>query len=384
MKKTGLAVLVAATVGALALPPSAFAAPNDDDGDVDVTNPRPSVVRIAGEDRIATAIQASRQRGWVRTVDGASKLDIIIARSDDFADAIAATPLADLVNAPVLINPTEELDARVAAEVKRLKGTAGNGAVTVHILGGTKAVSSTVEHEIDAILGNDKNTLRHQGSDRYGTAVALADATLAAYGRLPEANKKHPKLYLTTGEDFADALAAGAAAANNDGIVLLTAGEKFDARGVTLDYIIKLEKRVTEESWPLGKSISYVAVGGPSAKAAGEADIRLTRKHVGTDRYVTAAMTAKREFPGLEVIDISTRQNFAVVSGETYADALVASGFIANSDGPLLLTRKDSLPKATSDYLTSVVDSNVRVYTFGGPSAISDAVQKAITALVKL
>lgn len=307
-------------------------------------------------------------------------VDIIIARSDDYADAIAATPMADILNAPVLINPTASLDDRVKNEIKRLAATAtGEGRVRVHLLGGTNALSHDVENAIDGVLGNSVSTFRYQGIDRFQTATTIANATLFWYGG-PDGvgSKKDLNVYLTTGRDFADALSAGPAAANNDGIVLLTDGDKLDRRGFTDDFLVNL-RTIVNEAWKTQLNTSeIIAVGGPSARAAANEDIRLAKSYVGADRFATAALTARGEFKLVDKTDTVGVDNYAVVSGVTYADALVASSFIANADGPLLLSRNDSLPAVTKAYLVDAVDSNDRVFTFGGPGAMAPSIDDSI------
>ena len=72
-----------------------------DDGNKDV-------FRVAGTDRVATAIKLmnATDKDWGDTV--------IIARSDIFPDALAAAPLADVLDAPILVSkPGSSLDSRV-------------------------------------------------------------------------------------------------------------------------------------------------------------------------------------------------------------------------------------------------------------------------------
>lgn len=308
---------------------------------------------------------------------GQQNMDIIIARSDDYADALAATPLADVLDAPVLINPTAALDARNAAEIQRLAGLRGNKVrVTVHLLGGTNALSHAVENAIDAIPGVDY-TLRYQGIDRYETAVNIAWVTVQAYGILSGADIYNINPYVTTGTNFPDALAAGAAAADNDGVVLLTAGEQMDKRGFTDQFLTDLNDWVNDDSGPWWlqdiNTNENFAVGGPAVRALRAADVRVAAEYNGRDRYETAVLVAEGTF------DDPT--NFAVVSGQNYPDAVVASAYIANADGPLLLSHPTYLTKVTADYLAANVDNGDVVVTFGGTGTLTPAVTQQIAAL---
>jgi len=433
MSKTirrGVLSALAAAALALTLAPSASAEVIDVDPNF-IVQPSvgPSVYRIAGADRIDTAIKASQSRtDWgvnvvtdkvwscpgvngypngqpaplvavgtteaiprlvwgpngpqsqivtctVVAAEFHGRLDIFLARTDDYADALAATPFADTVDAPVLLNPTAALNTDVAAEIARLAASYPGATVAVHLLGGESALSQAVFDGVDAI-GDVDEVDRHSGIDRYQTAASLATTSIAMRllnnAHFGDAWTNTVTTYLTTGLDFPDALAAGAAAAEDDGIVLLTAGEKMDARGFTDDYITMLN------GWALDTALNLdtetVAVGGPSAKAAADFDINLKAKYVGLDRYETATLTATAVF--------GDPQNFAVVSGQSYADAVVASAYIANADGPLLLSHPNQLTAVTKAYLSSgKVDAGDRVFTFGGTDTLTRAVTLQIAEL---
>ncbi|NCD18253.1 MAG: cell wall-binding repeat-containing protein, partial [Actinobacteria bacterium] len=272
-------------------------------------------------------------------------INIIVARSDDYSDALAATPLADVLDAPVLINPTDELDPRNAAEIARLAGD--RDSVVVHLLGGTNALSAAVETAIDDIAGVG-GTTRLQGIDRYETAVNIAWVTVQNYAIESGATLENVNPYVTTGINFPDALAAGAAAAANDGVVLLTKGEALDSRGFTEDFLVDLNDWVahTEFWWDVNTTETF-AVGGPAHRALVANDIRFVEAYDGADRYETATLAAEGTF--------GDPSFFAVVSGMNYPDAVVASAYIANADGPLLLSAPDALTPVTAAYLADNV-----------------------------
>lgn len=399
-----------------------------------------NLYRIADADRISTAIKASKSRSWgeaptygdhvnrwdcgtftnaaahgrlapkdlaagetaqfphVTTVNGwpalveitctvkrttstnAGSVEIIISRDNNFSDALAATTLADVADAPILLNPTGDLDPRVAAEITRLANATRNSAdevgnVRVHLLGGVDALSARVHDKINALPGVS-SVVRHQGIDRYETAVRLASSTLGHPGFLGAGVNpiRDINAYLTTGLDFADALSAGAAAAENNGVVLLTAGADLDRRGFTENFLINLRDYVNEAGWT-GTTTKNYAVGGPSARAAADYDIRLADSYVGADRYETAVLTAEATF--------SNPSWYAVASGETYPDALVAGGWIANADGPLLLTRTQNLSPVTGAYLTDTVTNGDSVVVFGGGNSVTPQVSTQVGAALK-
>jgi hypothetical protein len=90
----------------------------------------------------------------------------------------------------------------------------------------------------------------------------------------------------------------------------------------------------------------------------------------GENRYETAALVSQSAYPqGANVC--------YVVSGENFPDALGVSSF---SNGPVLLTTKDRVPKATADEVRRLRVK--RVIVVGGPAAISESVVTELDRLV--
>ncbi|HHU11133.1 MAG TPA: cell wall-binding repeat-containing protein, partial [Intrasporangiaceae bacterium] len=166
--------------------------------------------------------------------------------------------------------------------------------------------------------------------------------------------------YVATGADFPDALAAGAAAAANDGIVLLTNDREMDRRGKTEAFLDgQLEWMPT---WS-GNHIEIHSVGGQADAALRAADIRVDFKHVGKNRYATA----------VELADTYAQDkvSYTLVSGENYPDGVVGGAFAANHDGPLLLTRDAFLSPETKEYLRLRSNLHARVMVVGGIGSVS-------------
>lgn len=91
----------------------------------------------------------------------------------------------------------------------------------------------------------------------------------------------------------------------------------------------------------------------------------------GTDRYATASAVAGTFFSSPATIGIAT--------GENFPDALAAGALLSHTGAPLVLTATSSLSASTSSYLARLTGSAVQVHVFGGTSAISAAVQTAIS-----
>ena len=88
---------------------------------------------------------------------------------------------------------------------------------------------------------------------------------------------------------------------------------------------------------------------------------------IGTDRYDTAAKIADK---------LDSYDNVVLVNAESsMSDGLSASGLAGKENGAILLTKKDSIPKATMDRIKKVK----KVYIIGGEAAIRQKVSDEIT-----
>lgn len=295
-----------------------------------------SVVRAAGKDRIATAIQVS-QFGWNPAEAGG----VVLARSDDFADGLAGATLAAKVDGPVLISRPDGLRADVLTEIKRVlpKGK------TVYLLGGTGALQAPVA---TAVANAGYIVKRLYGANRYETAVKVADAVDATPS----------DIFVTTGSDFADALSAGAAAGANGGVLVLTNGAALPS---ATEQYLNTHATDTTALW---------AIGGPAATALGG---NVTDSFVGANRYATAVEVADYFF------DYVGYNSGAVVlaSGEDFPDALGAGAVGARFSNPVLLTPKSSLRPEVATFLKDKAQYVGFGIAAGGPGAVTDGVLSA-------
>jgi hypothetical protein len=292
--------------------------------------PPPDVIQISGPDRIGTAIASSK-----RTFPSGAAA-VVLARADDFPDALVGTPLAVEQHAPLLLTNPSSLDPRTKVEIARVLGSTG----AVHLLGGLDALGQAVADELES---SGYTVTRYAGADRYATAVLVAEQGLGA----PTA------VLLATGADFADALTAGAAAAHEHAAVLLTDGAMQAA--ATAAY---LDAHAVAHRF---------AVGGAAA-AADPSAVPL----VGADRYETSSKVAEHFFAGPRPVGLAT--------GEAFPDALAGGAHIGAKDGPLLLTRSASLPSVIATYLGANKGSITTVFVYGGATAVVPTVVDDIEA----
>ena len=151
--------------------------------------PPPTAERVAGVDRVSTAVALSRRAR-------ASAAAVIVARADSYADALAAAPLAGKLGAPVLLTGSGGLAAAVAEEVTRL------GATSAILVGGTGALSAAVAAGLRAAGSDGRAPPRRRQPLRHGAThrrrgrrhVGLRDAgeRLARRRRRLRARRPHP------------------------------------------------------------------------------------------------------------------------------------------------------------------------------------------------
>ena len=262
--------------------------------------PTPNPGVIGGGDRIETAIKISR-----RFYDKAKT--VIVVRHDLFPDSMTASVLAKLKDAPILLNPTDKLDPRVGAEIKRL------GAEEVIIVGGPDSVSERVREELK-VYDKDKNVERVAGVDRYGTSEMVARRVTGITG------KKYTGV-VASGQVFPDALSVGTFASREAYPILLV---KKD----TVPY--QIERAIKD----LDISKTYIAGGTSTIFKSTEAKLpRVLERMAGKDRYETSVAIAKSKFE-------DSKEAF-IASGEEFADALVISPISGKYNKPTLLASRN-------------------------------------------
>jgi len=293
-----------------------------------------SATRIGGADRIETSVAIS-QASYPKA---GSAQAVVIARADDFADALAGTPFAVHVGGPLLITDKAALDVRVREEIRRVLSATGQ----VYLLGGAEALSPVV---VDGVTSLGFNPTRIAGVDRFDTATQIA----ALFGA-------PVKVMLCSGLSFPDALSAGAAAAASGGLVLLTNGSSLPP--AVAQYLLD------------HPGAQYVAIGGPAAQAAPTAT-----PVVGVDRFDTAVRVAESLFNAPTVV--------GAASGDSFPDGLSGGAMIGKTGGPLLLvTGSVGIPPIVQAYLQAHASTIGTVQVFGGPGAVSDAILNDLTQAI--
>jgi acyl-homoserine lactone acylase PvdQ len=301
------------------------------------------VGRVSGTTRTFTSAAVSRQA----FPDGTDT--VVVASSQDFPDALTGTPLAAALGAPVLLTPQAGLAGEIAREVERL------GATTAVVLGGTAALSEQVVEDLQAAGVEDVQ--RIGGTNRFDTARLVAE----------ELDSDAGSAVVASGEQFADALAAGPFAAATGQPILLTAQATLPGETVTA-----LE----------GLGAVVIAGGGAAVSAeveaalAGDAEVRRVG---GADRFATGVLFAEEAMAA----DADVADTY-VVTGTQFPDALSAGAAAAEVGGVLVLAAPDRLgqtpPVAT--FLQSNGSGVDRLWMVGGQAALSTALRSDVETTI--
>lgn len=303
-----------------------------------ITRGAGDVFRLQGNDRYQTSVAISKEGFETSDV-------VVLARGDNFADALAGVPLAAKYDAPVLLTPSNKLEQVTKDEIKRL------GAKKVYILGGQGAIGKDVETQLKSISG-DIEIVRLAGQSRFETAAKIA------YEVAPEGSDS---VVVVNGMNFPDALSVASYAGAN-GLPILLA-ENSD-----------------ELPWHTGKAIDKLGateslvIGGKavvSDKAMNE--LPNAERIAGANRFATSVEVAK-------YFGANTGNGMFVATGNQFADALSGAALAASLDTGILLVGTD-LDSSVQNYLANNNVASVGV--LGGQSAVSDKVFNKITELLQ-
>ncbi len=319
----------------------------------------PGVEQVAGAGRTETAALLSA------AVYPPSPPTTFLATGGSFPDALAAAPVAGRRGGPVLLVGDAPDDA-VRAELSRLRS------MRLVVLGGHGALPASMEADLDPYLppplppeevpelpsvGADSaygELRRVSGADRFGTAALLSAEYFPTGARV---------VYLATGGEYADALAAGPAAFAERGPLLLTGRD--DLHPATAAELARLQP---DRIVVLGGSRAVdEAVVAAAESAAGAAAERIA----GGDRYATAAAISAHAFETGEIVLIAT--------GHAFPDGLAGSAAAAYLGAPLLLVG-DEVSPATAAELRRLAPR--RILVLGGAAAVPDEVVAQLTAFV--
>ncbi|MGI6216176.1 MAG: cell wall-binding repeat-containing protein [Coriobacteriales bacterium] len=307
-----------------------------------VINENGKWTRLSGTDRYGT-MKAIVDEGFE------SADTVIVASGENFPDALSASGLAGIYNAPVILTKSDSLSPDASAEITRL------GATKAIVVGGSSSVSNSVVASIEA---QNVSVTRVSGKSRVETSLAIYNSESGNWGSTA---------IIANGYSFADALSISSYAYSVKAPIFL-ADESGNIDSSTLEAITE------------GGFDNVIIVGGTGAVSSTiETNVTGAISSVtrlgGANRYATSAIIA--EF-GLE--NGMSCDKMALASGKNFPDALAGAALCSVNNSVLLLV-DDSDTSGIDEVVAPNSDSINSGYLLGGSGAVSSKIFEMVNSL---
>lgn len=308
-----------------------------------------NVQRVAGDTRYDTMSEL------ISNVGGWSASDkVILASGANYPDALSASALAGVYDAPIILTDPTELSSKAAATIKQL------GPSTIYVVGGPSAVSDKVLQAANNICGS--NTIRLYGSTRYETSLEI----------LRQCNSSSDTVIVATGANYADSLSISPFAYVTKSPIVLC-----DPNGGLTQEAI--------EAIRTGGFSRAILVGGNAAvpdvviSQLNNANIATDgiRRLSGATRYETSTQITAFE---ISKTSLFTADPLGFATGSNYADALAMGPCMGRINSPLLLV--DNGAQTVCAYIERFKGNVGNAFVAGGINAVSnDDYQRIVVAL---
>lgn len=265
---------------------------------------------------------------------------VVIATGSGFKDALAASGLAGIYRAPVVLTDGRNLSSQAEAVLKRLKPA------KVYVAGGSFAVKDKVLDDIKRVTGVSPERLFGQTSS--GTSASLAIEGKGFW--------KDSTAIIATNRSFKDALSvAPISYAKGYPILLADNGQSLSLEVIDALKLLEIKK--------------VIIVGGRAAvtenveKQLKTLNISISERLAGANGVATSAAIAKWGISkGMSV------NKMGVATSQNYPDALAGAALCGYNNAILVLADDDAIGNATfpRDYKSSIK----RGYVFGGSFAV--------------
>jgi len=318
------------------------------------------IERTEGDDRYLTAIAASQE--YFDSADYA-----IICTGRNFPDALAAGPLADAYDAPLLLTKPDAVSAALLDELDRL------GVQNIVVIGGPAVVSDAVVTQLDATYNT---VFRVAGDDRYETSALIAELMSQ---EIYSGSAAVHRAFFARGDNFPDALAVGPIAAGARAPILLvkptslpsSVADTVDELNLTSGFVIGGSDVVSEDVKDALRDL-MIANGGD------DHDPQIVERWAGADRYATAIQVVEH---GLEAhwIDLDS---VGIATGLNFPDALGGGAALGHRGNPLVLVKGPTLTTVVGLFANDHAQDIGRMDVFGGtdvvPASLVDDMRNAL------
>ncbi len=319
----------------------------------------PLLDEYQGETRYDTASLETREAFPDGVSSGYGVL--VCGENNGWADALSASSLAGMLDAPVLLTSTDYLPDATSALIEDL------GIDHIIIVGGSAAVSDGVESSVGAYATNVE---RVSGANRQETQSAVY-----RYGK--EHGTWADQIIVASCNSFADALSVSPIAYSKHlPIFLVASGGSFTNNqvadlyesGCTNVVIVGGSAAVSENSEGFVTAVAMI-----NAITNTDSSDSSVRRISGSNRYDTSLEIAQWAVNS----GYANWDNAAFASGETPADALSGSA-LQGRDNSVVLLVGDTWSSTISGIANHAGDIYSTVRVFGGTSAVSEDVRSAI------
>ncbi|QQK08223.1 cell wall-binding repeat-containing protein [Miniphocaeibacter halophilus] len=304
------------------------------------------VTRLEGTDRYETAVEIAKEAY-------PTAKNVIIANGEVSADALAAGPLANELEAPILL-------VRDNSAIQGVKNyIRDNGVEKIYVVGGRNSVSENLVRELQAVK-EGVTTSRIDGKDRYETSIKVA-TTLKDKGYTNG-------VIIANGTDAkdADALAASTYATEKKMPIVLTNGSVLTTEvkaglktiGATKATIIGGPQTVAENIIN-GTALTYTSEGRIS----------------GVNRFETSVAIAEK----LTQANVKT---VVVANGYKSPDALTAGPLAFTKNAAIILSTETDFTSSQNTYIGTIKNIET-AYIAGGVNSVKPAVKTALETLVE-
>ena len=296
--------------------------------------------------------------------------NVVIANSEQFADAMSAAGLAGALNAPILLTPKDSLENSVKDAINTLKPT------TVYIIGGTGVISKATEDAL-AALETVKTVERVSGTAACNTSAACAEKLAELKG-----NEKSDYAIIANSATFQDAVSISSFAYRYKVPILLTTTESdVSERKLGADELATFISDLNADAKVLvlggTAAVSQQVQDDINAMYRSEPDAPKVKRLYGTTAYDTS----------LEIANYLIENNLMKTDTATVASGNTASNGLDALAGAALAGKKQSvilLADTTDKDGTAAVSSFIRTndkdikdkYILGGTGSISDDITK--------
>lgn len=311
-------------------------------------NPGPYVTRLSGPSRFETAVAVSEAFFDANSPGDIRTPAVFVTNGYNFPDALSAGPAAAMLGAPILLVTPTSVPAAVLEEIQRIDPP------TIYILGGPPAVSDGVAAQLAAY----GDVVRISGPDRYSTSRAIAEEFFSGQDIYTA--------YFATGLNFPDALAAGPAAANEFGPVILHNGlaGQLDAGTTALIDDLGINRVVIAGS-------TVVVTPSLQQSLFARPGVDEVVRRAGVNRYDTAKQINGGTPDTTGSFDLA--DHVFLATGVGFPDALAGSSVAGALNAPIYLVQPNCVPVPVLEEILRLQPKYI--WLLGGPPALGPGVE---------